>query len=255
MNNKYNNDTSKNLTVGMCKITKNISLYAHYHKQTEFVYVVEGNLSLCVNNNIYDLKKGDYAVIRSLDIHSFVLNEKNTKVFLLILPDIFSVNLSEVNIKTMAFDERNDDIDKMVKMYKQFKSLNEKYRIFYYQMFFEAIKSLYTSSEQKTESVENRIVNYINSHIKDELTLNSVALACNTNRSYVSRTINELYSISFVQYINRLRVSAFLDLYLKEDNKSTIEDIATSVGFTNIRTFYRAFNKELHCKPTEYFGL
>ena len=39
-------DTSKSLTVGRCKISKDINLEAHYHKQTEFVYVINGSLSV-----------------------------------------------------------------------------------------------------------------------------------------------------------------------------------------------------------------
>lgn len=255
MENMYYADTSKSLTVGKCKITKNLSLAAHFHKQTEIVYVLNGAISLHVNNHKCTIQKDQFAVIRPLDIHSFSVEQKDSTVFLLILPDIYSINLSDVNVTTQVFHDVNEDITRIVKLYKPFQMLSEKYMLIYYQMFYEAIKSLYVIDTNENECVKNKILKYINTHFSEPLTLNTVAVACNTNRSYVSRTINEYFSISFTQYVNRLRISSFLDLYLKNNQTETIEDIAASVGFTSIRTFYRAFQRELSCTPTEYLNL
>lgn len=255
MNNMYYADTSKSLTVGKCEITKNISLTAHFHKQIEIVYVLNGGVSLYVNNHKYCIKKNEFAVIRSLDIHSFSVDQKDTTVFLLILPDIYSINLSDVNVTSQVFHTENDDIKKIVEMYTPFQALSDKYMLIYYQMFYEAIKSLYVFKADQNETIQNKILKYINAHFNEQLTLNAVALACNTNRSYVSRTINEYFSISFTQYVNRLRISSFLDIYLKNNQTETIEDIAARVGFVSIRTFYRSFQREFNCTPTEYLHL
>ena len=246
-------DTSKTLTVGRCKISKDINLAAHYHKQTEFVYVLSGSMSVFLEGEEYEIKKDQFAVIRSLDIHSFSINDPDTTVFLLILPDVFSLNLNNINIKSRTFTQGNNDIKKIVKMYKQFKSLSDKYMLIYYQMFFEAIKELY-SNTTNDESKENEIINFINNNFTKDLSLSSVAFSCNTNRSYVSRATNDFYAISFTQYVNRLRISAFLDSFMKNESNMTIEEIALKVGFNNIRTFYRAFEKELNCTPSEYLG-
>lgn len=247
-------DTSKSLTVGRCKISKDINLEAHYHKQTEFVYVINGSLSVFLDGKENEIKKDQFAVIRSLDIHSFSMNNPDTTVFLLILPDVLSLNLNNVNIASRTFTQGNSDIKKIVKLYKHFKALSDKYMLIYYQMFFEAIKDLYNNSKND-DSKENEIINFINNNFTKNLSLSSVAFSCNTNRSYVSRATNDFYAISFTQYINRLRISSFLDLYMKNENNLTIEELALKVGFNNIRTFYRAFEKELNCTPSEYLGL
>lgn len=255
MNNIYNIDTSSALTAGRCKITDKITLSVHYHKQIELLYMIDGSLKFHANNKIYDLKKDSFVIIKSLDIHSFSDLEKHSKIFLLVLPDVFSLNLSDINIYTKVFMAPSKDIRKIISMFDDFKGLSEKYMFLYYQMFFEAIKDLFVVDTIDKESVKTKIIDFINKNFRQQLTLNNVAIACQTNRSYVSRAVNELYSLSFSQYVNRLRISYFLDVFINNSDFRTIEDIALSSGFSDIRTFYRAFKKELNCTPSEYIKL
>ncbi len=244
-------DTSDSLTVGRCKISNDISLPAHYHKQVEFVYVMSGTLVMSVTDKVYTLTKGQFAIIKSLDIHSF-LSQSGGEVLLMILPDMYSIKLTDVRVSTKVFTAANPDIDIVSHMYKQFIGMSERYMHIYYQLFYETIRSLFSTKEALPKTGNNNIISYINEHYKENLSLDSVAAVCSTNRTYVSKAVNDCFGIGFIRYVNKLRISSFLDIYLEKNQSDTIENIIAQVGFNDIRTFYRAFSRELGCTPADF---
>ncbi len=85
-------------------------------------------------------------------------------------------------------------------------------------------------------------------YLQKDLTILKVAELLSTNRTYLSRAVNNILKISFTAYTNRLRIqeaiskisSGFFDDY-------TIEGIAAHCGFNSRSSFIRAF--------TDYTGV
>lgn len=86
-----------------------------------------------------------------------------------------------------------------------------------------------------------------------KLTLDKLAKQLNTNRTYLSETINTHYKVSFSVLINQLRLKKGREMLIdtKFDHFS-IEGISTSVGFNSISTFNTYFKKETGITPS-YF--
>lgn len=76
------------------------------------------------------------------------------------------------------------------------------------------------------------------------LTIQDLASAVNSNRTYVSNCINRRTGLSFSQYVVRYRVenaqSILRDPHYKNDHDAIADAIALS-GFTSEQTFYRVF--------------
>jgi AraC-like DNA-binding protein len=84
-------------------------------------------------------------------------------------------------------------------------------------------------------------------------TIELCAQELNTNRSYLSRAINQFYGQNFNSIINELRIKdARKLLRQKEAKKYTIEFIAQQVGFNNKVSFTSSFKKITGLTPAFY---
>ncbi len=84
-------------------------------------------------------------------------------------------------------------------------------------------------------------------------TIEFCAQELNTNRSYLSRAINQFYEQNFNSIINELRIKdARKLLRQKEAKKYTIEFIAQQVGFNNKVSFTSSFKKITGLTPAFY---
>ena len=91
-------------------------------------------------------------------------------------------------------------------------------------------------------------------YLQPELTLNELAKHLNTNASLLSATINQVFQQNFNDYVNALRIEAFIRAYRQTENRNyTMLSIALDAGFNSKATFNRAFKKAKGCAPKAYF--
>lgn len=83
---------------------------------------------------------------------------------------------------------------------------------------------------------ENRIFLQNNLHIE------KVARMLNTNRTYISRLINQEYQCSFSDFINRKRIEYAKEL-IRSHPEMTQEQLAEKAGFTHASSFSRTFKQ------------
>jgi AraC-like DNA-binding protein len=84
-------------------------------------------------------------------------------------------------------------------------------------------------------------------------TLRDAARALDTTDKKISALLNNHMNTGFSEYINRLRINAFLEgLKRGELDRLSITGFALQCGFSSKTSFYRAFKKETGCTPTEY---
>lgn len=90
--------------------------------------------------------------------------------------------------------------------------------------------------------------------INNNCSLENLAKDFNTNKSYLSKIINEDKGYSFSTYINNLRIDYVIQL-LKDDKKIrkySIESIAEEVGYNNAKAFSKAFYERIQVKPSVF---
>lgn len=117
-------------------------------------------------------------------------------------------------------------------------------------------------SECKEDGIESNIYSELILHLKEyfrdekpylhsKLSMDDLCKSLNTNRSYLSRAINECMKKSFYELINEYRIrEARLLLMDKKYDHISIEGIGQMVGFASRSTFYAYFNKELGISPS-----
>lgn len=106
------------------------------------------------------------------------------------------------------------------------------------------------------ESEIVRITNYFKvkkPYIKNNLSINEVAMAIEIPARDVSFIINNHFQQRFSDFVNMHRIQHFINEVENGNlNKFTIEFIAKASGFSSITTFNRAFKKTYTISPSEY---
>ena len=89
-------------------------------------------------------------------------------------------------------------------------------------------------------------------YLRPNLTLQELAQALGSNRTYVSTYLSQVMGQTFYDYINRLRIEKKSIPLMQQHPEYTLEQIATESGFQSISTFRRSFQKLKGVMPSEY---
>ncbi|NDW12353.1 AraC family transcriptional regulator [Bacteroides sp. 214] len=107
----------------------------------------------------------------------------------------------------------------------------------------EPLEEVNEAHRNKMLPLFNRLIDEEKKFLHSTLTLDDIAFELKTNRTYVSRIINEEFQCNFYEFINRKRVEFAKELMM-ENPHLTQEQIAEMSGFTHASTFSRTFKKQ-----------
>ncbi len=121
----------------------------------------------------------------------------------------------------------------------------------YYQQFFKQIavllkpKSIYNNGD-----LIEKVKTYINSNYYKNLTVEYLASLFYVNRSYLSHLFKVTTGKNYVDYLNEIRIAKAQDLLLTSSRK--LSQISKSVGYDNVKYFFRVFKKLVGVTPEQY---
>jgi two-component system response regulator YesN len=96
-----------------------------------------------------------------------------------------------------------------------------------------------------------KIIKYINEKYYEEITLDKISDIFGLSKSHISRIFKRKTGDNFVDYLNRLRIEK-AKLFI-EENKYSIGEIASKVGYLNQRYFGQVFKSVTGKTPSQYF--
>lgn len=93
-------------------------------------------------------------------------------------------------------------------------------------------------------------------YLQSNLSIEKVAAKLKTNRSYLSKAINNTYGVNFRSYINKMRIDEAIKIIRNDIYPYyTIEGIAKTVGFNDRTAFIMSFKKFMDCTPSEFIKI
>ena len=138
-----------------------------------------------------------------------------------------------------------------------------KYRVFDFLLKPIAPKNLYACLDQvikyldsqepaspKYTNIMQRILHYIDSHFKEDLSLDMVASEFNFNTKYLSRIFKQRTGESFTDYVTRLKIERAKHMLRYTD--SPVYEIATELNFSDASYFAKVFQKKEGLSPSAY---
>lgn len=109
----------------------------------------------------------------------------------------------------------------------------------------------FTSKTQRDELRIKKTLYFIETHFKEQLTIEEIAESANISVSTLLRLYHDILHTTPIQYVLRFRLEQIRDELLTSMN-TPIADIAYSCGFNDISYFNRCFLKAYGETPSEY---
>lgn len=249
----------------------------HQHDFYEVYFFISGNIEYNVEGKTYRMNKGDILLINPLELHQpRIAPDQSTyeRIVLWIDKTYLSLLCSNESSLTRCFDNTNPNHSNLLSLTKsQQKLLHEKLlgllkeseeksygsdiaRKAILTMFLVELNRISMSAQisnkerQKTDSpLVSGVLDYINSHYCEKLSLSSIADEFFVSKYYLSHIFNSVVGTSLHRYITLKRL-----IHAKQMLSSGIRPTAAAAhcGFTDYAGFYRAFVAEFGVTPKEY---
>ena len=100
-----------------------------------------------------------------------------------------------------------------------------------------------TAGTSQSNDVLREIISYVNKHYTEKLSLEEVATHVGFSREYFCRFFKQHMGITFLRYLNEVRISHAGRLLMNTD--MSISEVMSESGFTNQTIFNRLF-KEIY---------
>lgn len=117
-----------------------------------------------------------------------------------------------------------------------------------------SIRLLFDYTQEKAEAKRSssigEIMDYLRSHYSEDITLDEIAEKVYLNPAYISRLVKEQTGKNYTELVMEMRIDRAVEL-LKNTDKYVYE-IAETVGYKNLKYFYRVFRKATGKTPNEY---
>ncbi len=84
------------------------------------------------------------------------------------------------------------------------------------------------------------------------ISLSTIADKLGTNRTYLSRAINESSGKTFSQMVNEFRIREAISIMSNKESTYPLKMISGEVGFSSISTFYSTFTAVTGMSPAKY---
>ncbi|SFQ27048.1 AraC family transcriptional regulator [Caldicoprobacter faecalis] len=249
----------------------------HYHEHYEIYYLLNGERNYFIQDRIYAIKKGDIVLIYKNVVHRTIDSSIPDHERLLV--DFTDEALNAVSSKERALLLQAFDMNSPVirlEPYEQImvehllnKMLQEEqakapgYNICLRAYLLELLVLLVRLRGQKRKSLAetieasdplhqkiSEIVQYINGHYSQELSLTTLSKTFYISPYYLSRLFKRVTGFNFVEYLNLIRVKEAQKLLQGTDMK--IIEVAQRVGFGSVAHFGRTFKSITSLSPSDY---
>lgn len=248
----------------------------HHHSECELSTIISGSGTYTVKEKTYSFSAGDVFLFSGDEIHcitdisdNFLLlnihfaprllwTDSDAFSALRILfarNDKFENMIDRNNTHTKLIHHEIIDLNKELADKKDGYELIAKYKLFSILIFlvryYDYIdKNIEYSKFTNNISAMTNALNFIDSNITSDITLNEIAARAMMTPTYFSSVFKKMNGISPWEYITIKRVEKAVELL--KTTELTKLDIAMRCGFTSSSNFYKAFTKITGKTPGDY---
>lgn len=87
---------------------------------------------------------------------------------------------------------------------------------------------------------------------QNDLTIERLAERLDTNRTYISRAINQQAGKTFSSYVNSYRIDEAVRRLSDVDDDTPLKALAQMLGYNHLQTFYTSFQSAIGMPPSKY---
>jgi AraC-like DNA-binding protein len=247
----------------------------HWHEELEFIFVEDGEMEITINSDKLHVKKGQFILINSGDLHQVTSTGPSVHHAIVFHPQILNFDYpdisqssiinpiskgflrfpstAEIDANLMNFlTDKIKNIIAINELESELSALRIKI------VLLEIILALYekqlfgelqTSVKEKQENIK-KVITFIQDNYNSKILLEELASLLRMNKNYFSKYFHEAIGKTPITYINEYRCERAADLLKSSDLK--VLDISFMVGFENFSYFIRKFKEHKRYSPAQY---
>ncbi len=231
----------------------------HYHEYFELYYLESGERYHRVNDTLYHLKPGNFALFPPFVMH-YSYGEKDMPYQRIVIyfsrdallfsqlenalgrmPQVFESNEDRDTHNYLRNILREQEMEKPHYLEEMCLLVNQ----LLIHLLRDSVKTITPTSQDRMTD----IIRYLNKNYTEPITLNDLAARFYINPSYLCREFKRHIGSTVIQYINSLRILHAQRL-LQETDRSVTE-ISKIVGFSNVTHFNRIYKSLIGMSPTK----
>lgn len=251
------------------------SINLHHHDFYECYLFISGDVTYLIEGKTYYLNPGDIVLINSKELHQAIINNKEAvyERIVLWLDRAFlkqlSTNETDLSACFEALNRKNVlrgdiEIQQNIKALL-IKLLNlEGYKGIGYELLYKAYiteimvflnnlafnkEALLDSNIKKSNLIEG-IIDYINNHLEEDITVDELAERFFLSKFHLSREFKKHTGTTIHRYIVQKRLIQAKELIIKE---LPVIDVYKQCGFGDYSNFFRAFKNEYGMSPKQFY--
>lgn len=239
----------------------------HWHESLELLFVLAGKVTVLAGDLQATLEPDDMLLVNSNVIHELhsedcVLIAVQIKLSKFDLPpDLLQSLYFDCNSQTSASQGKFHNIKRIIASMLQINAAGNHSTLFRNRsLAYELLSELVQYFKVERPSAEsnthkhlerlNNILRYISAHYQEQLTLGHLAEQEHLSAPYLSSFFEKYMGINFSTYYTNLRLEHAVRDLLYTD--IPVEQIALNSGFSDPRSFVRAFKKRYNTVPSVY---
>lgn len=237
----------------------------HWHSGTELLYVLDGTVTYTNGGAQQAITAGEFAIINSNVIHQFqnAHADCSNTALTLILPDVWMRQFSTEESPFWFLAETDSARENIICALRQLitsMTSQDPYRnlllqrdllALVYTLFSEALTPHPSSKENVSAIYE--IIDYINAHYCEPLSLSRISNIFGIQKNYFCRVFHEASGTTFLRYLSRIRLDAALELLAS--GQATSSQCALACGFSSEKVLIDWCHKIYSCSPKKYLTL
>ena len=240
----------------------------HYHHAYEMYYILEGERDYFIGDTFFKVSQGDLVWVPANMLHRtdgkgatrFLIYFKPDFIQKYATPHMLDKLLSDTpfvfhaNATTDA--QLTALLNKLLSEYEiQYKQPQYADELLIINYLLQLLFLLYTSENIyhpifSEDSRISRIIKYVNENYAHITSMEEVADKFFISKFYMCRIFKESIGVSFISYLNTIRIKAACELLKNGD--LFLSEIAIRCGFNSTPYFCKVFKDEKGISPTEY---
>ncbi len=244
----------------------------HYHDFNKLILFIRGNVTYSIEGKNYKLDPYDIVLVNSGEIHRPIIHDDSAyeRIIIYISPDFINAYKEENYDLSHCFRKAREEHSNVLRIESFHKSklyqvsceleqsfsdndyASELYRKLLFLEFMICLnRAVITNHINYLEtSISNekiiQILDYINQHLNEDITVDSIAKAFYLSRYYLMHLFKEETSYTIGTYISDKRLLLAKSLI---ENGNTVTEACYACGFKNYSTFSRAYKKAYNKAP------
>lgn len=237
---------------------ENSNMAAHFHRCIEMLYISGGSVLCTADDKEFLATKDDIIFVGRYTVHGLKA-APSYKNYVLIIKSQYDSDFADLfNKKTLPPHLSDKDFNRtLLPLFLEFEKEETCSSLLMSKGYINVIMAKLLSHYEKIPIVSMpnmptiiSVLDYIDTHYAEPLTLESLASIFGYNKYYFSKLFNSHIGENINCYINRVRINHALALIQKQ-NSMNLSDAVFSCGFEALSTFYRNYSRFYKTSPTK----